>query len=561
MPELGLAGAVRGKVKRTTISAPRAAKPRDLVPPSRGTGWSVAAEARFGKHSCSHPRLVGLLVKLNEDRRYHVARVERSPRAGITNCEPWRSLRTQLLRDEDGGRGVRRALMMVAAAAVVAGGVTDAGARTPAAQPARVATTVVAIIESGVNVYHDEFDRPALKAHPSSFLPGYPRNASALSLDLAQRDYLTAVRADDADWRGLKPGALRYVPGTNMVGLIWFPGSPLDKSQNVSVGSESSDPPRPVLDDYQFHGTGVASVLAGKTLGSCPQCLFVLVHADDKEQGFAWAAAQPWIDIISNSWGGPLGVPTRATGGNPQRAAEPSAELTRRAVDAGKIVLFASGNGATGLGAVTPSPAQHDETYTSAYTGPPWILTVGAAKANGQPTNWHDIPVDVIAQGEKRPAAPEESISGKSVFYGTSCATPVAAGAIGHALLQVRRAVRDHGTGARGGSLVKPAAGTRPRNGPLSDGSLTWSEVLDAARAVAAWREFAPGSLADDPLVTPTTPASFAYQGFGRLDTDSVPLLTDVLLGRTPTPERAEMQPWATQHETTRTRLWGPAPA
>lgn len=31
MAELGPAGAVRGKVKRTTISDPRAAKPHDLV--------------------------------------------------------------------------------------------------------------------------------------------------------------------------------------------------------------------------------------------------------------------------------------------------------------------------------------------------------------------------------------------------------------------------------------------------------------------------------------------------------------------------------------------------
>ena len=31
MAELGLAGAVRGKVKRTTISDPRAPKPHDLV--------------------------------------------------------------------------------------------------------------------------------------------------------------------------------------------------------------------------------------------------------------------------------------------------------------------------------------------------------------------------------------------------------------------------------------------------------------------------------------------------------------------------------------------------
>lgn len=456
---------------------------------------------------------------------------------------------------------MRRWFVLAGVMLLLGASLSDARARSSVPAVPGAAKTVVAIIDSGVNVYHDEFARPNLTAHPSTYLPGYPRSARALQLDLAGRDYLASVRADDQDWRGLKPGALRYVPGTNMVGMVWLPGSPLDGSQSVSAGSEPSDPPRPVIDDYQFHGTGVASVLAGKTLGSCPECLFVLVNASDKEEGFTWAASQPWIDVISNSWGGALGVPSRATGGHPERVAAVEAEFTRRAVAAGKVVLFASGNGATGLGSVVPSPTQHDETYLSAFTGPPWILTIGAAKRNGQPTNWHDIPVDVIAQGEQRPAAPPQAISGTEVFYGTSCATPVAAGVIARALLQVRRQVRDHGTGARSGTLVKPAPGTRPQSGPLANGSLTWREVLDAARAVAAWRDFDPSSLANDPLVTPSTQASYAYQGFGRLDIDSVPLLTDVLLGRKPAPSRPEMQDWAAQHDTTRTRLWGPAPS
>ncbi len=422
------------------------------------------------------------------------------------------------------------------------------------------AKTVVAIVDSGVNIYHDEFSRRLLTAHPASYVPGYPRSAQPLRLSLDIADYDAAVDADDAAWRGLKPGSLRYVPGTNMIGMVWLPGSPLDRSQSISVGTGPRDEPRPVLDDYQFHGTGVASVLAGRRHGTCPDCLFVLVNADDKEAGLAWAASQPWIDVISNSWGGPFGVPTRGTGGNPQRAASLDTAVSRSAAASGKIVLFGSGNGASGLGSVVPSPTQHDETYTSSYTGPPWILTIGAAKPDGQPTNWHDIPVDVIAQGEQRPAAPQESTNGAGVFYGTSCSTPVAAGVIGDALLRVRRAVSDGGTGSRQGTLVVPAPGRRPLAGALADGRLTRQELVDVARHVATWATFDPSSLARDPLVTPTTDASYAYQGFGRLDRDSTALIVEVLLGKRPLPARPEMQSWAAQHERTRTQLWGPSP-
>jgi subtilisin family serine protease len=452
--------------------------------------------------------------------------------------------------------GATAALLALAAA------VPAAGASRPAAAPGGGgANVVVAIVDSGVNAYHDEFSRPGLTAHPSTYLPGYPKAARALRLSLQEDDYERASDADDAQWRGIKPGELRWVPGTNLAGIVHLPGSPLDGAQSVEVSSEPQDEPRPVLDEYQYHGTGVASVLAGRTTGACPRCLIVLVQADDKEQGLAWAAAQPWIDVISNSWGGPLGVPTRATGGNPDRAAQTDAEFSRKAAAAGKLVLFASGNGSSGLGGIVPGPTQHNTTYDSPFAGPPWVFTVGAAKPNGQPTNWHGIPVDVIAQGEQRPAAAEETTDGISTFLGTSCATPIAAGVLAQALLNARQAVGDTRTGARNGTLVVPAPGRAPKTGPLADRRLTRTELADAARAVAAWQPFDPSTVASDPLLTPTTDLSYAYQGHGLLDTDRAPLLTDVLLGRAPAPARPEMGDWAAQHQQRRAAIWGTDPS
>lgn len=456
-----------------------------------------------------------------------------------------------------------RAGAAAVAAALVAGAGSAAAAPAPRQAPAH-AQVVVAVIESSLNPYHDEFSRPRLTAHPASYIPGYPKAAKPLRLSLGAADYDKAAAADEQLWRELPARELLYVPGTNFAGLVYLPtDSPLDDDQDVSVSTDEGvgDTSRPVIDGTQFHGTGVSSVLAGTRYGACPECLVVFVSADDKEEGFAWAAAQPWIDVISNSWGGPLGVPTRGDAARPEQAADPSAEFTRKAAEQGKVVLFGSGNGATGLGGIVPSPQQHSETYSSPFTGPPWILTVGAAKANGQPTNWHDIPVDVVAQGEARPAASSGSVNDQQFFLGTSCATPIAAGVIGQALLNARRAFGDTATGSRNGSLVVPAPGTRrPASGPLSDGKLTRAEVVDTALSTAAWQPFNPSSLATDPLVTPTTGLSYAYQGHGRLDRDSIPLLSNVLLGRVAQPARPEMADWAAQHEQRRTQLWGPSP-
>jgi hypothetical protein len=457
-----------------------------------------------------------------------------------------------------------RPTLLLSAALAVALAASGAHAVASAPPEESSAHVVIAVVETSVNVYHRDFAAPDRQSSPADWLPGYPRSSEPLRLHLHEKDYATARHLDDRTWATLRPGNLYYVPGTRFSGLVYLPSS-LDKTtqQHHVEYPPPRDPPRPVVDGYSFHGTGVASVAAGERHGTCPSCDIVFVAADNLEDGLAWAARQPWIDIISNSWGGNLGAPSQATGGHPERGADTGASPgSSAAASSGKVVVFASGNGITDLGPTTHG-TQHSLTWDSPYAGPPWVLAVGAAKAEtGQPTDWHNIPVDVIAQGEQRPAASSSSLTGQDVFYGTSCAAPVAAGVLGAALLEARAAMHAGRVGPVRGSLL--AGGRVPGKGPAADGRLSYLELLDAARSIAAWREFDPQSVSRDPFqafVTPTTQVAYAYEGFGLLDHRSVTPLADVLLGRAAMPARPEMAQWQSTATTARSSRWGAAPA
>lgn len=454
---------------------------------------------------------------------------------------------------------LRRCLVLALAAAGIASA-TPAGAHTSAAAVVH-AHVVIAIVENAVNVYHHDFAEPGRAQSPATWIPGYPKSAQPLRLHLTAASFAAARHADDPVWAKLRAGALYYLPGTKFAGLVWLP-SPLDR-QTTEVDTSippPTDPQRPVIDGYTYHGTGVASVAAGNAYGTCPDCDVVIVAADNPEQGLEWAARQPWIDIISNSWGGPLGVPAQVSASDPMLAASTAASAgSLAAARAGKVVVFGSGNGVTDLGPTTHG-TQHSLTWDSPYAGPPWVLTVGAAKAvTHQPTDWHNIPVDVIAQGEDRPAADSASLTGTETFIGTSCAAPIAAGVVGEALYRARSVLADKQVGPHTGSLLAGHVG----HGPVADGRLTAAELLAAAKAVAVWHAFDPSTVASDPtqgLATPTTPAAFAYEGFGVLDRDSVTPLTRVLLGQAPQPARPEMAQWASIADQVRATRWGTAP-
>lgn len=425
-----------------------------------------------------------------------------------------------------------------------------------AAQP----HVVIAVIEDAVNVYHKDFAAPGTQS-PVSRIRNYPTNSKPLRLHLDAPDFPTARHADDAVWASVKPSQLYYIPGTRLSGLIYLP-SPLDRAtKQVAVQYPPPvDPPRPIIDGYTWHGTSVASIAAGTKYGACPNCDIVIVAAENEEDGLAWAAKQSWIDVINNSWGGPLGIPTRATAGHPERAIPTTASPGGRAAAAsGKAVVFASGNGITGLGATTRG-TQHSLTWNNPYTGPPWVLTVGASKAStGQPTDWHNIPVDVIAQGEQRPAADSSSLTGETTFTGTSASAPIVSGILAESLFQARVAAHDTHSGAIKGKLLRLSSQTIGTH----ENSRTYTDLFAAARAVAAWRTFDPASVATDPyqlFVTPTTPLAYAYQGYGNLDRSDVPKIRDILLGRLPLPKRPEMAEWTSLADSIRTATWGARP-
>lgn len=162
----------------------------------------------------------------------------------------------------------------------------------------------------------------------------------------------------------------------------------------------------------------------------------------------------------------------------------------------------------------------------------------------------------MIAQGEDRPAAAAASITGQGTFEGTSCSAPIAAGVLAEALRRTRQNTRSFRTGVGNGALLRGPA----RPGPLADGRLTYLELFAAAQSVAQWQPFDPTQPGPDPFFTPTTAASFAYQGHGLLDRQHIQSVADVLTGKTPQPERPEMRDWTQHDDAVRRAAWGPAP-
>src|ERR671914_99673 len=80
--------------------------------------------------------------------------------------------------------------------------------------------TVIAVVDSGIDPYHEEFRRPELQAHPSTYIEGFPRAAAALELTFDAEYYGYALRADESRWESVKPNTLYWIPGTNIVGAI-----------------------------------------------------------------------------------------------------------------------------------------------------------------------------------------------------------------------------------------------------------------------------------------------------------------------------------------------------
>ena len=417
---------------------------------------------------------------------------------------------------------------------------------------------VIALVDTGINPYHQDFRAPEFVHHPSKFVEGYPKDSEAFNVSHGTADakgYKAAREADELEWLTAEPKKLYWFPGTRIIG-----GISLGAGQTVEPWAE-----RKILDD-QGHGTGVASVAAGQYFGSNPNALIVAVESLG-EPSLEWATSQKWIDIVSNSWGNRANLPL----GDPS--------MTKTATDRGQTVVFSAGNGATNTNSSTVFPPggpvedpckcktpDSDISMTDPWSGPSWLLTIGAiSPINGQAHWWHSYPVDVSSFGSKWRAAgafgvdirPDEENVETRDFGGTSCAAPITSGVLSQIILEAREILGDRTGGQRPDQVVAAGPKSRaPKEGPLADGKLTRLEAEELVQKTAFPTPAEPQKILWDYAVRPTTPAYYVHQGYGVVDRNSLALALKVLVGKEPMPDRPDADAWIEATDRVRDVIW-----
>lgn len=364
--------------------------------------------------------------------------------------------------------------------------------------------TVVAVIDDGFNPYHDDFRASHMPQHldadpandlpldqpPHTWIPGFPDPArfvdyQALNLTLpGPGGSIPQAIADDAPvWERTFqtiPDVLEsyyWIPGTKIVGAIRSSSQPF----NPSPGA---------------HGTGSTSVSVGNIYGTCAECVLVFVQYDNARSAFVWASQQPWIDVITNSYGQNL-TPARD---NINLGAPVLAQ--RSATERGQEIFWSAGNGLENAFVV---PAT---TYTTSQKGPDWIMTVGAVTPGGAPYSGAGKMVDVASVGSSYPSSIGANTPNGAggTFSGTSNATPVAAGVYARAL-HVARAALGGGSKTQAAGVIATGApiacGAARADCELGDGVLTRLELkrLFLLGATPATSGISPGGVGSLPKV------------------------------------------------------------
>lgn len=448
---------------------------------------------------------------------------------------------------------------------------------TAAVTDAQGDVTVVAIVDSSFSPYHLDLRADRMPQHtdgdatndlplsdglaPHEWIPDFPDPAEAFgeyrALDLTLPDagpVRIAYEADRAQWEGLQPSTSQvanfyWAPGTKAVGMVDFQDGGFELPGGAS------------------HGMGSASVSAGAIHGACPECVVVLLpygSGDERESASNWAYDQPWIDVVTNSFGFSLLLRDRYyNGGN--------AELSKAASERGQTIFFSAGNGQFNTFTVP------NATLLSSQEGPDWMVTVGAIDPDSEGSyTGHGKPVDISSIGAGYPSAPSSgdvAVDAEGSFGGTSNATPVTAGTYARALHLVRRALDGPSrTQVDGVVATGPAGcGTAAADCALADGVLTAAELRDALFDTAVHTDagFDPiGLVGGEPALPATDPeTTFLTEGhgsiFGRVHGDEAWLAETgdtaaLALGeRAPTDSVAGEDHWFTVDSWCRQRIWG----
>ena len=330
------------------------------------------------------------------------------------------------------------------------------------------AFSVVAPIDTGINVYHNHFSMN--ESYPQWLLDQLGVNkVCEISKNGTWEERYEADREDC--WDVIGSGD-----------IVWFKGSRI-------IGTTPDDNTDiPILDDpSDGHGTAVT----GAVIDANPDAVIFFVEGFSDAAVLA-AANQPLVDLITTSFGPILSVPV------------PGIE------DATKVAVVEEKKIHTGAADNSPSPAIQDST-----AGPPWSIGVsGYAEEDDDQKETMSGSYPDIAADWTQMLPNHDDIDGYHQTSGTSFATPRTAGLLSKVLVSLRMEFGDFSSGAdpvdRMGLMV---------NG--SNFTLTNDDIRDALN-LSAWY---PSFSSWDPLsgTTPISPVAPCTQvGWGVVNESNV---------------------------------------
>ena len=344
--------------------------------------------------------------------------------------------------------------------------------------------SVVAPVDTGINVYHDHFRTN--ETFPDWLIDGL---GVTMTCELTfEGTWQERYEADkESCWDTINSTDIVYFPGTKIIGTT--------PDDNTDI---------PILDDpSDGHGTAVT----GAVLDANPDAIIFFVEGFSDAAVLA-AANQPLVDIITTSFG-PIGsIPV------------PGIE------DATKVAVVQEKKIHTGAADNSPSPAVQDST-----AGPPWSIGVSgyAEEGDDQKETMSGSYPDIAADWTQ--VLPNhDDIDGYHETSGTSFATPRTAGLLSKIIQHLRSESGDYSSGAdpelRGGCLV---------NGV--DLNITQADIRDALN-LSAWY---PSFSTWDPLsgTTPVSPVAPCTQlGWGVVNESNVEPIINHLNGTSTQPSR-----------------------
>ena len=272
--------------------------------------------------------------------------------------------------------------------------------------------SVVAPIDTGINVYHDHFRTN--ETYPEWLLDGLgvTMTCELTFIGTWQERY----EADkEMCWDRINSTDIVYFPGTKIIGTT--------PDDNTDI---------PILDDpSDGHGTAVT----GAVIDANPDAIIFFVEGFSDAAVLA-AANQPLVDIISTSFG-PIGsIPV------------PGIE------DATEVAVVVEKKIHTGAADNSPSPAVQDST-----AGPPWSIGISgyAEEGDDQKETMSGSYPDIAADWTQI-LPNHDDIDGYHETSGTSFATPRTAGLLSKVIQHLRTESGDFSSGAdpeiRNGFLV-----------------------------------------------------------------------------------------------------------